>query len=187
MKSLRIPFMIAITMAAVFSHGQAKPVTRKTAAAVRPAGVTVYNMSASPSSISFTSTDPDLGTVAGSAAATVTFSMFFGTASNTWTLSVSSASSTFTGGSCTTIPASAITATCSSVSDSSFGGTAATGACGAAAKLSTTGKTIVSGSEGTIFDTLTVTVNFTLSDSWAYIAATSPTCPLSITYTLNAP
>ena len=184
--SPRVQLVMALTMAAVLGCGQAKPAARTAAVNRGAAAVTINSMSASPGSISFSATDPDLGAVTGSAAATITFGLFFGTTTNTWTVNVSAATSTFTGGTCTTIPASAITVKCTSVGVTGAG-TLGTGACTASSTLSTTGKTVASGREGSLFSTFTVTLNLTLSDSWQYIAATSPTCPLSITYSLNAP
>jgi hypothetical protein len=185
--SPRIQLLMALMMVAVLGCGQTKAPAKTAAVNRTQAAVYINALTASPSSISFSSTDPDLGAVSGSAAASVTFGLLLGTATNTWTVSVSAATSTFTGGTCTTIPASAITVTCASVAVNNYGGTAGTGACAASSTLSTTGKTAASGGEGNFYDTFTITLNLTLTDSWAYIAATTTTCPLSITYSLNAP
>jgi hypothetical protein len=177
---------MTLTMAAVLGCGQAKPTARTASVTRRVAAVNITSMTATPASISFTSTDPDLGAVSGSASATVDFALATGVATNTWTLKISSATATFTGGTCTTIPASAITATCASVTVTNFGG-AGTGACAAASTLSTAGTTLGTGLETSSFAQYAATINFKLTDSWSYIAATSPTCPLSITYSLTAP
>lgn len=181
--SVRFTFAMAFVIATTLAAGQAKGGQKSTAPATgtgtRSAkALFITGMTVTPSTINFSATDPDLGLVAGSAASTVSFTLWFGSASN-WTLTISSSTSTFSG--CTTIPASAITATCTA-------GTASQGSavCSAAGPLSTTGIQVASGAQGTIAN-FTVTVNFTLSDSWKYIAQTSPTCPLSLTYTLDAP
>jgi hypothetical protein len=44
---------------------------------------------------------------------------------------------------------------------------------------------VASGSEGFGSSNYTVVLNYELTDSWEYIANTS--CPLIITYTVNAP
>jgi hypothetical protein len=45
---------------------------------------------------------------------------------------------------------------------------------------------VASGNEGSAgAHTFTVVLNYQLTDSWSYIANTS--CPLTITYTVNAP
>jgi hypothetical protein len=83
--------------------------------------------------------------------------------------------------------ASAVGVSCSSASHS---GTAPTAACvtGGPFTLPTTapGVEVASGNEGNSNShTFTVVLNYQFTDSWEYIANTS--CPLTITYTVNAP
>jgi hypothetical protein len=142
--------------------------------AVNPAAGVALNMSATPASITFQGTDPDSSTVAGSSAATVTWVGFGSTAS--WNLTVQAPSTTFQG--CPTVPVSAVRVSCSSAAVTG-GGTAA---CAASTTLSTTPQIVASGNQG-FFSSYTVTLTFTLTDSWKFIAETSPQCSLSVTYT----
>lgn len=140
----------------------------------------VASVTASPGTISFTATDPDLGSVSGSSASTVSWTTSSGSSSNTWTLQVQGSAATF--GNCPTVPASAVTVTCTSVTGGS------SGACNASFPLSTTGQQVAAGQESSGTNkAYSVTINFTLADSWAYIAKTSPACTLTLTYTVNAP
>jgi hypothetical protein len=82
--------------------------------------------------------------------------------------------------SCATVPRSAIKVTCGGVT----GGSA--GSCGGAITLSGASQQVASGKESTSTNTpYSVTLNFTLADSWSYIANSS--CTLSLTYTVTAP
>jgi hypothetical protein len=150
----------------------------RTANAIMPATTGLGTVSASPSTISFTSTNPDAGSVSGSASSTVSWNTSSGSSSSTWNLKVQAAASSFTG--CATVPTSAVTVTCSSVSGGS------SGACESAVALSTTGQKVATGKESTSTSApYSVTLNFTLTDSWEYIANSS--CTLSLTYTVTAP
>jgi hypothetical protein len=137
-------------------------------------------VSAAPGTISFTATDPDLGSVSGSSASTVSWTTTGGSSATTWNLQVKGGAAAFTN--CATVPTSAVTATCSSVT----GGTA--GACKPAITLSTVGQQVATGKESASSGApYSVSINFTLADSWAYIAKTSPVCTLTLTYTVTAP
>jgi hypothetical protein len=143
-----------------------------------PLLATVGTVSASPATISFTATDPDLGSVPGSAASTVSWTTTGGLTTSTWTLQVQAAAASFTG--CGTVPTSAVTATCGSVT----GGTS--GACKPAITLSTTAQQVATGKESTSLNApYSVILNFKLADSWKYIAKSS--CTLTLTYTATAP
>jgi hypothetical protein len=48
--------------------------------------------------------------------------------------------------------------------------------------LSTTLQTVASGNESGPTDNYAVTLNLSLTESWRYIAHTSPSCSLSLTY-----
>jgi hypothetical protein len=139
---------------------------------------TLSAISASPSTISFTATDPDLGSVAGSSAATISWMTSSGNKNNTWTLAVQASAASFT--SCPTVPTSAVKATCTGVT----GGN--NGSCGGGINVSTVPQQVASGKEANGANkAYSVTLNFTLADSWSYIAGSS--CTLNLTYTVNAP
>jgi len=145
---------------------------------VLPMATTLSAISASPATISFTATDPDLGPFAGNSSATVSWSTSGGSAGSTWTLKVQASAATFA--SCGTVPTSAVKATCTGVA----GGSA--GTCGAAVNLSTSAQQVASGNEASgAGKAYSVTLNFSLADSWSYIANSS--CSLTLTYTVTAP
>ncbi len=161
---------------------------RKTAIAIRmdaPALplplASINSASVTPSTISFTATDPDLGSFSGSSPATVSWNTNAGNSHSTWTLSVASSAANFT--SCSTVPASAVRVSCGSVS----GGTS--GQCGAGFQLGATSRQIASGIEGNGNgnQSYAVTITFTLADSWRYVAEQSPLCTLTLSYTIDAP
>src|SRR5579884_4434600 len=77
-------------------------------------GITLGAVSASPATISFTATDPDLGSVAGSATSSVRWTTTNGSASRTWDAAVSASTASFTN--CGTVPVSAVKVTCTAVS-----------------------------------------------------------------------
>jgi len=96
-----------------------------------------------------------------------------------WTLTAQAGAASFTG--CATVPASAVTVTCASTSVTGGGGT---GSCSGSFTLSSSPQQVAGGLEGNSY---TVTLNFKLTDRWRYIAATTPSCTLTLTYTVNAP
>jgi hypothetical protein len=135
----------------------------------------VYTVTVTPGSVSFSATDPDLGAVTANPPTTVSWQNS-GNKNRTWSLRVASLSSGF--GNCPNLPVSAVTVQCTGVS---VGG-AATGACGPAIALSTTPQTVASGQESGPTVTYTVTLNLSLTESWRYIAHTNPSCSLSLIY-----
>jgi hypothetical protein len=145
-----------------------------------PRSAIISGMSATPATVVFLATDPDLGTVTGTAA-TVTWNALAGLLTNTWTLTVQAAATTFAG--CPTVPVSAVTVTCTSAS--ATGVVAGTGACAAAFPLSTSPLQVASGTEGSLSGAYTVNITFTFADKWKYIANSA--CTLSLTYTANTP
>lgn len=175
-------FPLALILApAVLGWGQ-KPKRPVAAALSLPtaAASTVNSLAVSPLSISFGATDPDTApSVAGSSSATVSFGLSGGSNGATWTLAVQAAGSSFTG--CATVPASAVTVTCSSATASNN----PQPVCGAAFTLSTSPQQVVSGKEKTGNPSYSVVINYTLADSWKYVASSS--CSLDLTYTLTAP
>ena len=142
---------------------------------------TLGPITASPSTISFSATDPDVvPNVSGNSAATVSWSITSGgSPSQTWTLTVQAPVSSFS--SCSTVPVSAVTVRCASASVTGGGGS---GSCRPAFTRSTSPQTVASGKEG---NNHTVTINFNLADTWKCVAAQSPACTSTITYTVNAP
>ena len=149
--------------------------------AVAPAATGTFTLSVSPATVSFSAVNP--GTtpvVAGSAATTASWTALG--SGNNWSLTVQAASTAFSN--CSTVPVSAVTVSCSSVSVTGLGGS---GSCAGSFPLSTTPQVVASGSEGLVSLIYSVTISFTLSDSWKYIAETSPACTLSLTYTANVP
>jgi hypothetical protein len=143
---------------------------------------TAGSLTATPSTISFAANNPG-STVAGNSSATLQWPITGGFL-GTWTLSVYANSTTFTG--CTTVPASAVSVQCSSATANS--GFFSSASCNSSSfvTLPTTapGLEVANGSEGFGNSSYTVVLNYELTDSWEYIANT---CPLTITYTVNAP
>jgi hypothetical protein len=145
---------------------------------------TVGSLTATPGTIQFTANDPG-SAVTGNSSATVQWTITGGVSGNTWTLSVYADSATFTG--CSTVPASAVGVTCTSATHT---GTRPTATCqpGGPFTLPTTapGQQLASGNEGNAgAHTFTVVLAYQFTDSWEFIANAS--CPITITYTVNAP
>ena len=161
--------IIAGTMAAQ-PGGQMAPATLK----LKPLATTTSNAAVSPSTLTFTASNPDTSpTVA--ASAVVSWKSTASSFGATWNLKVSAPASF---NSCSTIPASAVTVSCTAVT----GGSNRT--CGTSTGLSTTPTQIANGTEPFLTATsYSVKLNFTLQDSWKYIASSS--CSLSVTYTIT--
>ena len=150
----------------------------------RPAGLnlafgTLAALSATPGTISFQAANPDSGQVSGSSPARLTWNVSRGSHLQHWTLSVQSGSSSFTG--CPTVPASAVQVSCSSASASRGG----TGVCGGSFPLSTSPQQIAGGAEGEVTSSYSVSLNFTLAESWRYVA--NSTCSINLSYSVSAP
>ncbi len=176
------PFVaIALVIGSGLAHGKDEKSRRAFAVTDLPPiyAATLSTITATPATISFSATDPDLGSVAGSTTSTVTWSLTGGNKNQSWTLTVQAGGASFTG--CATAPAAAVTVTCASASVSGGNGT---GSCNGPFTLSTSPQQVAGGFEGQNY---TVTINFTLTDRWRYIAATTPSCTLTLTYTVNAP
>ncbi len=188
-EAMRSKFTIVVVillLVAALVYGDTKRKNSKVSNTPPPAfASTITTISVVPANINFNATDPDFPSVSGSSAATGTFSMTGGAPSRNWTFSVQAGASNFTG--CTTVPASAVTVTCSSATNSNSGGSAGTAVCSAPFSLSTTAQQVAGGREGSSSDSYTITINYTLTDSWKFIAATAPTCPITLTYTADAP
>ena len=140
-----------------------------------------------PSTITFNANSPG-SSISGNSSATVAFAKTGGS-HGSWTLSVGSNASNFSGpGNCTSIPTSAVQVMCSTASVSPSG-SGASASCNATSftnlSNSLPGLQVTSGKEAndtTTKENYTVTLNYQLGDSWKYIPNT---CPLTITYTAN--
>ena len=139
---------------------------------------TVSALTATPGTISFSATNPLGGAVTGSSAATLSW-LVANQNNNIWTLSVQALASSFT--SCATVPVTAVTATCVAASVSGSKGSAT---CATSFTLSTVANQIANGTQANGNQTYTVQINYTLAESWRYVANSS--CTLSLTYTVNA-
>jgi hypothetical protein len=144
-----------------------------------------FTLNVSPATITFTTTNnPTTGpVVSGSVPATLTWSAASLFDNSNWTLTVQAAAPTFSN--CPFVPVSAVTATCSSASIGGWGGTAN---CAGAFPLSTAPQTVAGGSVGGLISfNYSVTITFTLADSWKYIAEQNPACSLSLSYLATVP
>jgi hypothetical protein len=135
---------------------------------------------ATPGTISFQAANPDSGQVSGSSPGSLSWNVLSGSHLQNWTLSVQSGSSSFAG--CPTVPVSAVRVSCGSATASGAGGT---GACGGSFPLSTSPQQIAGGAEGDGTGSYSVSVNFTLAESWRYVA--NSTCSINLSYSVNAP
>src|SRR5882724_9501080 len=135
---------------------------------------------AAPSTISFQENNPDHGVVSVSSPASVSWTILAGSHLQNWTLSVQAGSSSFVG--CPTIPISAVQVNCGSATATGLGGT---GACSGSFPLSTSLQQVAGGAEGDLAGTYSVLINFTLAESWRYVANSS--CAITLTYSINAP
>jgi hypothetical protein len=141
---------------------------------------TLGSLSATPATISIRAANPDLVLVSGSSPGSLTWMVLGGAHSQNWTISVQAASSSLIG--CPTIPISAVRVSCGTATVSGIGGT---GSCSGSFPLSTTAQQIASGLEGDGTQSYSVSMNFTLAESWRYVANSA--CTITLTYTVNAP
>lgn len=152
---------------------------------------TISSLIASPGSISFIASNPGSGSVSGSSPASVNWTVQSGNRLQTWSLSVQADAGYFSG--CPTVPVSAVGVECSGASVSgpevilgtlTVGG-GGTGVCGGGFSLSTVAHQVAGGAEGDGTQVYSVQINYSLAESWRYVANSS--CSLSLTYTVNAP
>jgi len=157
------------------------PTDPKKAAARTVVPAAGFTVNVSPATITFSATNPDSSpTDSGSSTASVSWTNL-DFAQGNWSLTVQAGSSSFS--TCPTVPVSAVTVTCATV-NTSIGGS---GACSPSFTLSPSAQTVAGGAQGPITYNYAVTLNFTLADSWKYIAETSPSCSLSLSYTATVP
>ena len=175
-------WILIVVLLATAAHPPVAPVGKPHVwAAAQPQATGNFTLTVSPATITFNAHNPGtLPVVAGSSAATASWSALG--SGNNWSLTVQAGSSTFAN--CSAVPISAVTVSCSSVNVFGLGGS---GSCAGPFPLSTTPQLVASGSEGLVSLTYSVTLSFTLADSWKYIAETSPACSLSLTYTATVP
>jgi hypothetical protein len=135
-----------------------------------PLYATVSNFSVTPSSVTFTSSNPDLSVTGVPATTTVSFRTKANPAA--FTVHVKAVTPNFSG--CNTPPASAVTVSCSSASGVT---------CAAAAALSNSGNgtTAATGSGNHNPASLVLTYNF--QDSWNYLQGASCSINTQIIYT----
>lgn len=144
-------------------------------------GGSVGTFTYSPSTLTFTSSDPDV--VATSPLATIFVNMTGPIGGKPWNLKVQASSSTL--GNCASVPTSAISAVCGSFAPGGNGNNP-TGACAGSFPLSTSLQTVASGVQGDGgSDTFTITMTYRFTDAWKYPGATSPACSLSLSYQFN--
>lgn len=139
----------------------------------------VWQFTATPGTVTFTSSDPDVGA---SASATVNVSILSASWGKAWNVTVQAGGPTLTN--CAQVPVSAVSAVCDSVTLSGSG-SSPTGSCSAPVALSTTPATIASGAQGNWDDTYTIHMTYQFTDAWQYPGASAPACSATLTYTLN--
>ena len=142
--------------------------------------LSIINLSATPSTLTLTSSDPS---ATSTKQATVSFTIKGSPKNKAWTVSVQSTSSSFTN--CASVPASAVSVQCSNVGITG-GGYLGTGACGSSFPLSTSLTQLAGGLQGDADQNYTVLINYVLTDAWRYPGANSPTCSLTLNYTVFA-
>ncbi len=131
----------------------------------------------SPSTITFSSPDPDVTPTNASSLATIQWTMS-GKRNGAWSLSVKALSPSLNG--CPAVPVSAIQFQCTSWSASD-----GTGSCPSrSAPLSTGSQIVASGGQEGNPGMHTVTISFTFSDAWKYPASSS--CSVQLIYTIDA-
>ena len=176
MRRKRFLFAVALELACVGSiHAGPFPVSR-----LKLAMGTLGSLSATPATISFRAANPDLVLVSGSSPGSLTWMVLGGSHLQQWTLSLQAGSSSLIG--CTTVPISAVRVNCGTATVSGVGGT---GTCSGSFPLSTSAQQIASGTEGDGTQSYSVSMNFTLAESWRYV--TNSACTITLAYTVNAP
>jgi len=135
-----------------------------------PLNAVVSNASVSPSSITFTSSDPDVSVTGTPSTTNVSFKTTFNPAS--FTVHVKALSTAFTG--CNKPPISAVKVTCSSASGVT---------CASAAALTSTGNgtTVATGSGNHNIASLVLTYSF--QDSWNFQQGASCSLSVQVLYT----
>lgn len=137
-----------------------------------------------PTQLSFTAIDPDQGGPAPQSTA-ATFRLLGPNVQSPWTLYVESESASMSG--CGSIPASALKVTCTSASHDS-GNNSGKAYCAASPVAVSTSRAVAAyGNQGNRDHNVRVDLQVTMADSWRYQAALSPSCTISLRYTVDAP
>jgi hypothetical protein len=139
----------------------------------------ITGLRVTPSTITFTSPDPDITPVGGSATATVAWGMS-GNNNGDWRLTVQSAAPSLS--LCPTVPASAIVITCAGLSISGKGNP--TGSCASGAFPLSTGPQIVASGARQGKSDITAVVSFAFTDNWKYLPSSA--CSIDLIYTITA-
>lgn len=178
---MRAACLIAILLAggAVLPGAAPKPRRQAVTVPLLASSGTVGPITVMPANITFTAFDPDQGAVAGNTASVVFWQILDGKQNRNWQLSVQAGTPQFQD--CGAAPASAVTVACQGVTLS--GGS---GACLAPGPLSTSPRPVAGGRQDNKSQNLSVSLTFTFTDSWRYIAATNPQCTLTLTYIVDA-
>lgn len=143
-------------------------------------GLEVINFSASPGTLSFSSANPS---ATSTTQATVLYRIKGGKKDKPWNLTVYASGSSFSN--CSFLPTSSVRVTCASASVTG-GGYLGTVACNSAFDLSTSAGTVASGLQGDGDQDYTILINYTLTDAWMYPGKISPSCSLTLNYTVTA-
>lgn len=138
--------------------------------------IEILNFSASPGTLSFSSANPS---ATSTTQATVLYQIKASKSGQPWSLTVYANGSSFSN--CSFLPASAVRVSCASAS--ATGGTAA---CNSAFNLSTSPGTVASGLQGSATKDYTILIDYTLTDAWMYPGKISPSCSLTLNYTVTA-
>jgi hypothetical protein len=143
----------------------------------------VRMLRATPGTIPFTANNPG-GSVSGGTVATISWNITQGRGGEVWTLMAGANTSSFSG--CGNMPASAVSVKCASASVD--GGGQASASCNlssfTALPNALPGLPVARGITGDPSShDYTVVLSYELADSWRYLAKT---CPLTVTYTVNA-
>jgi len=134
-----------------------------------------------PATVTFQSSDPDAGAVAGTPV-TVSWHYTDGWHKSSWSIRVRANSSTLTN--CRAIPASAIRVSCQSVTIRGGAPGTGSGACSPPFQLGTVDQQVAGGLQQQHDADYTVNIIFSFQDSWRYQGAVNPACALELTYTV---
>ena len=127
----------------------------------------------SPTSNTINASDPD-SIASTSTTTTANWTISNGNKNTNWSLAVQASASTMQN--CTQVQVSAIQVACSSVS---------LGSCASPFQLSTAPQTIATGGASNGNALYQVQFQLSFADSWSYVAASSPSCTVTLQYSLQ--
>jgi hypothetical protein len=131
-----------------------------------------------PSSLTFSSPDPD--SMIASASSSATWRLRFANATRTWQLRVNATSASVSN--CGQVPLTAFRVSCNAVNVAKGG----TGVCSGPIVLSDSPQTVASGNQGDHNYNSTADIQVQFVDSWQYPAKVSPACSLILAFTVEA-